>query len=93
MIDQHEIARVFTKFFNGQTNIMTPDVLRYGSKRQYVYEVSQGRGIFGEIIFGLTVLKLTKHAGIQHRHALSNCFRSLNDVHEAITNLREKMTV
>ena len=86
-IKQYEIPAVFNRFFKGHQNIMTPNVIKYGNKRQFVYEISSGIGMFGDMIYGLTVLEFTKHAGIQHRHNLSDMHRSLESAKNAVTEL------
>ena len=51
-----QIATIFNAAYNGQRNMMTPNVLDYGKRGQHLYEISTGRGISGQPIFGVTVL-------------------------------------
>lgn len=58
-VNTEKIAReLFQKVYNGQANFMTPDVLRYGVTSGYAWEISEGTGIGGEPIFGLTVVNV-----------------------------------
>lgn len=51
-----QVKAVFDEVYNGDPNFMTPDVLRYGSKGDLVYELSTGT--FGpDTLFGVTVLE------------------------------------
>jgi len=53
---QEEIARIFHATFNGQKNMMTPNLITYGSVPGYVYEISSGEGFRRETIYGVTIL-------------------------------------
>lgn len=50
------IAERFRKAFNGRKNIMTPYVIRYGSREGRFYEFSSGEGFKRETIYAVTVL-------------------------------------
>ena len=81
---EDDIAEIFGRVFNGQTNIMTPDVIYYGQAGDHIYEVSSGNGIFkGEVIWGLTVLT---SEGL--RTNLSRPFESYNELKRYIRTLK-----
>ena len=69
-----EIAETFGKGVKG-SNFMTPNWISYGQSGAFVYEISQGRGMEGERIFGLTVVEIEgyKHrtdlGGLEHSRA------------------------
>lgn len=56
MNDTTLARQTFRDAFNGQTNFMTPEVLRYGKKGDLFYELSAGTGMHGERIYGVTVI-------------------------------------
>ena len=74
----------FDKVFNGQPNPLTPDVIRYGSRHKYLYELTTGTGITGQPIFGVTVIHKDK---TEHDHELSEVFQSRQDAETYIHNL------
>ena len=65
-----EIRAVFKRAYNGKPNIMTPTVLDYGKRGDHLFEISTGRGMRGDPIFGVTVLTVR---GDRCRD-LSDCF-------------------
>lgn len=54
-----QIANIFARTYNGAKNIMTPSVVTYGKRGNLIYEISTGRGIRDEPIYGVTVLTVT----------------------------------
>ena len=84
-----QIVKTFKKVFKGQNNFMTPDVLEYGQRGEYIFEVSKGKGIGGETIYGLTVLGISG----EHYHELSGCYHSIKDINEAIAKLKDAVIV
>lgn len=63
---------VFRRAYGGQTNFMTPNILKYGKRGKMVWELSAGRGLAGAPIYGVTVIELP----LTKRHDLSECFAS-----------------
>jgi len=57
-MQHHEIVATFERVFKGQPNFMTPEVIGYGQRGDFIFECSEGRGIEQERIFGLTILDL-----------------------------------
>ena len=66
--------------FSG-TNFLTPTILDYGQRQEYVYELSEGDGIFGGKIFGVTVRNIKTK---QDEHDMSEMFHSLNAAYRYI---------
>jgi hypothetical protein len=58
MMQTNDIKQIFDRKFKGQKNFMTPNIVRYGKKGQYLYELSKGSGIDGGTIYGVTFLTL-----------------------------------
>lgn len=79
-----EVRAVFNEVYNGQPNFMTPTILRYGNIGNLGYEISKGRGIYDETIFGFTVIELDTK---KRRLDLCECFHSMSEVNAAIKNL------
>jgi hypothetical protein len=77
-----DIKDIFKTVFKGKTNIMTPEVIRYGKKGEHVYELSKGEGMNREPLFGVTVLTT---AG--ERTDLGQAFSSLGMAENYIKNL------
>jgi len=70
-------ARVVSDAYNGQTNFMTPEVLRYGWLPDgCAYELSTGTGIGGQPIWGVTIVDPKRP---QDRPKRSKCCHSLEE--------------
>ena len=65
-----EIRAVFARVYNGAPNIMTPTILDYGKRGDHLFEISTGRGMRGDPIYGVTVLTVTG----DRCPGLSDCF-------------------
>lgn len=65
----------FRLAYGNSRNMMTPDVIRYGRKNGFVYEISQGEGFKREPIFGVSVA--TSEG--ERDHDKSAMFHSLAD--------------
>ena len=48
--------QAFNTRYNGQKNFTTPHVVRYGSTGMYFYELSEGTLLYGDTVYGVTVL-------------------------------------
>ena len=77
-----KVKEKFHDTYKGQPNPMTPTLVRYGWRHKYLYELSSGRGLNDEAIYGVTVL--TKDALTTD---LGKCFSSIDDAESYITNL------
>jgi len=52
-----EIKDTFNRAYNGETNFMTPNVIKYGKRGKYIYELSDGDAFMRSgRIYGVTVL-------------------------------------
>ena len=86
-----EIKGLFSKYFNNQPNFMTPKVIKYGQTSNYLYELSEGRGLGNNKVYGVTVLSLSPiDKKIHHHKELSDCFFTLG---QAITYVKELATL
>lgn len=64
-----QIAAKFRRAYKGQNNFMTPKVLEYGEAGDFLYEISEGRGIVSDMLYGVTVLTAQGE-----KSSLSTCF-------------------
>ena len=77
----------FYKVFKGTRNFMTPNILKRetietGSRKKFHYEISSGRGLDREPIYGLTVIQELK-TGLKKRDGLSNLISEATGMSEA----------
>jgi len=70
-----EIRAKFHREFSGKPNFMTPTILDYGKRGVHLFEISTGRGLRGDPIYGVTVITVRG----ERRHDLSQCFSTLAD--------------
>lgn len=94
------VRDIFHKVYKGSPNFMTPDVLRYGSKGDHVYELSRGDG-FGDIkvMIGVTVLKRegsewqkTKHSKVFYSHDDAEAFIASWTMRKGVTTIPTQET-
>lgn len=80
-----EIKDTFDRVYNGEKNFMTPNVLRYGKRGKYIYELSDGKAFMREgRIYGVTVLtadgeKTELGHNFDNKHEAEDYIKSLND--------------
>ena len=86
MFETHQIMQIFNRTYNGNRNFMTPRVLGYGQKGGLLYELSEGGGIFGKALYGVTVI--TTHG--QKAPELSQCFHSYREANDYAEALGDK---
>lgn len=65
------------------TNFMTPDIIEYIKIDNGVVELSKGKGIFSDTIYGVTVVRYGKK-----NSNLSNCFTKISDARDYIETLK-----
>ena len=86
---QDEIAKVFFDTFSGYKNIITPEIIKYGivgERGTILYEISKGKGMYGEKVFGVTVITI----GGEKRGELSRGgFLKLSQAEAYVANLDE----
>lgn len=51
-------ARIIQTVYNGEKNFMTPNIIRYGWKGEFCYELSKGEGFGGEMMYAVTVVTI-----------------------------------
>jgi hypothetical protein len=70
-------------------NIMTPDLisLDWVVPDRFVAEISTGRGIYEETIYGVTVVEV-KDGRSYKRHDLSKCFHTMKDVSDHLLMIK-----
>ena len=81
------IRGIFAKAYNGQSNLMTPEVVQLGKQGKFYYELSRGTGFSGNNIFGVTVLNVE---GEERRPDLNKLFSNLSMAEQYIKSLRSK---
>ena len=79
-------AQRFKQVVKGK-NIMTPTIIKYGQQGDYVYELSKGRGMTDNEIYGVTVVDLRID---KHRSDLSQMFFELELAEEYINDLEKR---
>lgn len=77
-----DIRAIFRRAYNGHRNFMTPELVGYGQQGQMVWELSKGRGMSTEQLYGVTVIELPNIK----RFDLSTCFKSQADAMAYIRN-------
>jgi len=85
-LSQYDIKIMFKIAYNGNPNIMTPDVIKYGSRGNFVYELSVGEGFDRDNVYGVTVLDRING---EKRHDLSKCFGTEDKAYTYIQKLGE----
>ena len=79
---------LFSKYFNNKPNFMTPKVIKYGHSNGYYYELSEGKGLNNNKIYGVTILSVNPASNaIYHHKSLSDCFFTLGAATDYIKEL------
>ena len=83
------IEEMFKKKFNGERNLMTPDIIEYGRIKEslLIYEISEG-DFLGKDIYGLTILEM-KGNELERRYDLSQSFDNMNELEYYIKMLED----
>lgn len=81
-----DIGAVFNRVYNGDSNFMTPTLVKHLQVGGLVVEVSKGRGMSQDTIYGVTVIELP---GVK-RPDLCKCCFSMGEVTRYIACLREE---
>ncbi len=85
-----EAGEIFNREYKYANNFMTPNLIRYGFINRFiVYELSQGKGINHEDIFGLTLVSIGRD-NKTHRSEKSRLCMSLKIAEEYIEELTEE---
>ena len=85
-----EAKELVKKEYGSSRNFMTPRVLSYGwiVKDKEAYELSQGYGIEGERIYGLSIVEWNGTASIR-RSDLGGIFYNKDEIKQYIKQLKE----
>jgi hypothetical protein len=83
---------IFYKEYKGNMNFMTRTLVRRGMiNPRFAYEISSGRGIYHEPIFGITILGLTSKNKIFRAYKLNKLVESQRIADEYVKELRSIM--
>ena len=86
-ITNSSIAAIFRHTFNGNKNMMTPAIIRFGKCGKYLYELSTGVAMANEI-YGVTILEPNQwETGYIHSHGKSICLNSTKKVDQYLKEL------
>lgn len=83
-MNQSEINDLFETTYNGNMNLMTPNLIRRGFRKGLAYEISKGNWMDSSPIYGVTVL--TEHG--KPRRDLNKCLNSLEEAETYIKNIK-----
>ena len=85
-LDRTKLPKIIVeqKTFKGR-NFITPNVQGYYQVGKFIVELSTGKGIFTDKLYGCTVANITTG---KNSDALSTCFSSLSDVENHIAILK-----
>ena len=67
-------------------NFMTPDILEYGQKGNYIYEISTGE-FMDNLIFGVTVLTKNKYRSYSDNYEINKACYTIEEAREYIASL------
>ena len=86
-----EIDRIFGRVYKGKPNFMTPTILEYFAinNDKLLVELSSGKGIFSDKIYGVTVLEKTEE-GYSASELTIGGFYSLEEAKNYITSLSKE---
>lgn len=88
---------VIVREYGGSKNPMTPNIVRYGwvteepslpGIKAVAYEVSEGRGIYDERIYGLTIVALMRDSSTQRESERSTICHSMNQIERQLEKIR-----
>lgn len=82
---------VVKKHYNNRPNVITPLPLEYGYiNNNIVYEISTGKGIFGNPLYGVTLVRLLgSGSNTEAMYDDSKCVYSLDEANVYIETLRK----
>jgi len=79
--------QAFNMVYNNQKNFMTPNIIETRQKGKYFYELSSGRGIENDTIYGVTVLKINSDNTVSKTDDKNKSFNSIDDARNYIRSL------
>lgn len=77
--NNNDIKNIFEAVYNNASNPLTPNVITYGRRSRYLYELSSSDD---DKMFGVTVINIKK----EKEDNLCKCFFNLEDARRYITN-------
>lgn len=81
---------IFNLAYGDSKNFMTPNVMRRGKiNKNRAYELSNGRGMSNQKIYGVTIVDIDDNGNTTRRTDLSDCFQSLDSAERFIESLKE----
>ena len=86
MTEKLTARQVFKKVYNGQKNFMTPNIVKYFQTKYHAIEISQGRGISNQNIYGVSVIDLDTLERCQHS---GNLYQSLTSALYAAGRIKD----
>ena len=89
---KHTPEDLFFKAYGEGKNFMTPNVLKIAwlVPDKVAYEISEGRGIEHERIYGLTVVAIDKEGEVKRLGSpVSDCFRSKSQLKRRIERIKK----
>ena len=82
---------IIRKEYGKSKNFVTPDVLKYGKiKKNKAYELSGGRGIFSDNLYGVSVVSVNSKGKTKRSDRQSKVFRSKSKALTYINRLKKK---
>ena len=79
----------FSRYFKGQRNFMTPQIVRLEKIGTYIIEVSRGKGIGNNTIYGITILERVGLHLHRPQNIKSQCCDSMQEVDNLLNSLKK----
>lgn len=88
-MNRSSIRKAFLDVYNNNPNFMTPTIIKYGQKQPFIWELSTGRGIFNQRIYGVTILEIDPNSeqGYKERHDLNQLFEDQESAVHYVKNM------
>lgn len=66
MTSKLSARQIFKEVFHGNSNFMCPNRLKYFKTKYHAIELSKGRGIMGQAIYGVSVIDISTMESCKH---------------------------
>ena len=77
--------------YGSSKNFMTPNIISYGKiSSDIAYELSSGRGIFSDMMYGVSVARKNPDGSYKKMYDLSKSFGSLDEAKKYIDSLKKR---
>lgn len=80
--------RAISKAYGGARNFVTPEVIDYGLTNGYAWELSTGRGLYNEPVYGVTVVNVLLGT---KEYDLSKCFMTHQEALAYAATINDEM--